>query len=160
MSQPSTYPDPQPQPPQQFEWAPPRPRKLRWPWVFLAACIVVMLLIGGGIFYALTRLTGPTLAGAEKECNDGPPGTTLADGGKTLIIDGKSESEALNGQGRGVDTATEACILKYLGATAAVISHMESTRALDGRQTDSWDGFTASWTYHPDNGLDITIQKK
>jgi hypothetical protein len=149
MSDPSAYPEPQPQ-----------QRKPRPPWVVLAAVIAAVLLIAAGTFYAYTRLSGPTLAGAEKQCNDGPPGTTLADGGKTLIIDGRSESQQLNGQGTGVDSKTEACILKNLGVTAAVLNHMDNTRALDGRQTDSWDGFTASWTYHPDDGLDITIQKK
>lgn len=158
MSYPSASPAPEQQP---FQWTPSTPpRKLRWPWIVLAASVVVLLLIGGGIFYALNRLTGPTLAGAEKKCNDGPPGTTLADGGKTLIIDGKSESQQLNGQGTGVDLKTELCILDYLGTSAAVVAHMENTRALDGRQTDSWGDFTASWIYHPDNGLDITIQKK
>jgi hypothetical protein len=40
----------------------------------------------------------------------------------------------------------------------AVRSHMEQTRALDGRQTDTWPGFTASWTYHPEQGLDVVVQ--
>ena len=31
------------------------------------------------------------------------------------------------------------------------------TRALDGMQTDSWGGMTARWTYHPDNGMNITF---
>lgn len=158
MSHPSANPAPE-QPP--FHWAPqPPPKKPRWHWILLAVGVVVALLISGGAYSAYTHLSGPTLAGAEKQCNDGPPGTTLADSGKTLIIDGKSESQQLNGQGTGVDAKTEACILENLGVTAAVLNHMENTRALDGRQTDSWSNFTASWTYHPDDGLDITIQKK
>jgi len=158
MSQQPQQPAPE-EPP--FHWAATTPpRKPRPPWVVLAAGIAAALLIGAGAFYAYTRLSGPSLAGAEKQCNDGPPGTTLADGGKTLIIDGKSQSQQLNGQGTGVDAKTEACILKNLGVTAAVLNHMDNTRALDGRQTDTWDGFTASWTYHPDDGLDITIQAK
>jgi hypothetical protein len=35
---------------------------------------------------------------------------------------------------------------------------MEKTRALDGRQTASWSFIEASWTYHPDNGLDVIIR--
>ena len=31
-------------------------------------------------------------------------------------------------------------------------------RALDGRQTDA--NFEASWTYHPDDGLDVLIREK
>ena len=34
---------------------------------------------------------------------------------------------------------------------------INSTRALDGMQTDSWHDITARWTYHPDDGLDITL---
>ena len=34
-----------------------------------------------------------------------------------------------------------------------------ATRALDGRQQASWDGFEASWTYHPDNGLTLILRE-
>jgi hypothetical protein len=34
---------------------------------------------------------------------------------------------------------------------------MEGTRALDGRQTQTADGYSYTWSYHPDNGLDIII---
>jgi hypothetical protein len=37
---------------------------------------------------------------------------------------------------------------------------MEQTRALDGRQSETWEDFSASWTYHPDNGLDVLIREK
>ena len=40
----------------------------------------------------------------------------------------------------------------------AVRQHVSTTRALDGQQTDSWTGYTARWTYHPDDGLQMTIQ--
>jgi hypothetical protein len=26
-----------------------------------------------------------------------------------------------------------------------------------GRQEASWDGIEASWSYHPDNGLDLVL---
>ena len=39
----------------------------------------------------------------------------------------------------------------------AVVSQMDSTTSLQGRQTASWDGTDASWTYHPDNGLDLIL---
>jgi hypothetical protein len=40
----------------------------------------------------------------------------------------------------------------------AVREHMSQTRALDGRQTDSWEGFSASWSYHPDSGINLIVQ--
>ena len=49
------------------------------------------------------------------------------------------------------------CILKKLGASDAVISRMSATRAIDGMQDGRWGGISASWTYHPDDGLNITL---
>jgi hypothetical protein len=34
---------------------------------------------------------------------------------------------------------------------------MDNTRALDGMQTASWGNYEASWTYHPDEGLDVVV---
>ena len=34
-----------------------------------------------------------------------------------------------------------------------------STRALDGRQSATWAQFEASWTYHPDDGLDVLVRQ-
>jgi len=53
-----------------------------------------------------------------------------------------------------------ACVLTELGTPTHVISHMDSTRALDGMQSASWEIYTARWTYHPDQGLDITIHQE
>jgi len=36
---------------------------------------------------------------------------------------------------------------------------MERTRALDGTQSDTWDGLQASWSYHPDSGINLLIEK-
>ncbi len=38
-----------------------------------------------------------------------------------------------------------------------VRNHVASTRALDGIQEDDWNGYSAQWSYHPDDGLSITI---
>lgn len=135
-----------------------QPARKRWVYVALAVALLVVVL-AGGILYAARGGSGPTLDSAEKACNDGRPGTTLADGGKTLIVDMAGTTQTLAGQG-GVDAATEVCLLQHLGAPAAVIQHMDSTRALDGRQTDSWGDFTAAWTYLPADGLDMTIQQR
>lgn len=49
------------------------------------------------------------------------------------------------------------CLLTGLEAPDHVAQHINSTRALDGQQTDGWDHYEARWTYHPDDGLQITI---
>jgi hypothetical protein len=38
-----------------------------------------------------------------------------------------------------------------------VQNHVSSTRALDGIQEDTWNDYSAQWTYHPDHGLNVTI---
>lgn len=132
--------------------APAKPRRA-WMWIVLAVALAAVL--GFGAYLALGRDSGPTLTAAEKSCNDGRTDTQIGDGGKTLIIN--SSGDAIKSI---IDTQTVACVLDYLEMPAAVRAHISSTRALDGRQTDSWGGFTAAWTYHPDDGLDITIEQK
>ena len=76
----------------------------------------------------------------------------LSDGGKTLTFDTKGEEDT---SGDSIDDMW--CVLTKLKITTAVTSHMESTRALDGQQTDEWDGVKARWTYHPDSGVGLTL---
>ncbi len=51
-------------------------------------------------------------------------------------------------------------VLDELGFSRAVVSRMDSTRALDGTQTAEGDLATAYWTYHPDNGLNVIFEPK
>ncbi|GGG58072.1 hypothetical protein GCM10011374_21080 [Kocuria dechangensis] len=51
------------------------------------------------------------------------------------------------------------CVLQGLEASDSVISRMDNTRALDGRQTGTWGDFEASWGYHPDDGLNLVIEE-
>ena len=53
--------------------------------------------------------------------------------------------------------AVVACYLRELETPDYVIQHIDSTRSLDGQQTEEWDGIKARWTYHPDRGLIITL---
>lgn len=52
-----------------------------------------------------------------------------------------------------------ACIAVELGMTRAVVAHLDRTNALSGEQQDAWPGYTARWTFHPDDGVNMTIQK-
>lgn len=51
------------------------------------------------------------------------------------------------------------CFLKKIGAPETALVKIEQTRALDGTRTDSWDGFEATWTYHPDSGLSLLVER-
>jgi hypothetical protein len=136
--------------------------RLGWPTKFLigflgvlgagVAIVFVIGLLGGRAPLAGTKST-PAFVAARESCDPASLGTIVADGNKTLLVNGKGGEDAT-----GVPVETEACILQKLGASSAVTAHMESTRALDGRQTDTWGDYKAAWTYHPDSGLDIVIQ--
>lgn len=76
----------------------------------------------------------------------------VEDGGVSLTLDTGGE------KGSGTNTIDEvACILAGLEAPTYVTRHIDSTRALDGQQSDEWGTYEARWTYHPDEGLLITF---
>ena len=49
-------------------------------------------------------------------------------------------------------------VLTELEVPCYVTSHIDSTRALDGQQTDEWDGISARWTFHPESGLHLVLR--
>lgn len=78
----------------------------------------------------------------------------IADAGKTMIVDGEGEDF-----GSGDVSLTDLdCIIEAVGTPASVKELMYSTRSLDGRQSGEWDDISASWGYHPDDGLDIIFE--
>lgn len=82
----------------------------------------------------------------------------LEDGGRTLSFDAMYKYAGL-----APNTPTSAdfdCALKAMNAPAFVSNQISNTRALDGRVTASWGKISASWTYHPDSGLDIGFYSK
>jgi hypothetical protein len=80
-------------------------------------------------------------------------GATVADGGRTLTINGRGSEDP-----SGLDAEAIVCLLDKLSVPTAVIEQMDHTRALDGRQEADWGKFHASWTYHPDDGLDLIVE--
>jgi len=109
------------------------------------ACVAILSACGGG-------QTG--IESAVESCGlQGAPGFRVGDGGNTLSIDSKGENDA-----SGADITDIVCVLVALDVSDAVISRLDSTRALDGRQQGSWDGYAATWGYHPNSGLDLVIE--
>ena len=47
-----------------------------------------------------------------------------------------------------------------LGFSGALYNQMLETNALMGRQTEENDDYKVSWTYHPDDGLEVTYEEK
>lgn len=97
---------------------------------------------------------GTPMKDAAKACD--VPGTSrwiaLGDGGRSISM--KSDGE----KSEGADLSQIMCVLAELDTPDSVISRMDSTRALDGRQAAEWNDLSASWSYHPDDGLDIVVE--
>jgi hypothetical protein len=135
----------------------PAPKK-RPGWVLpvIGGLVVLLLAAGGAIAYLLVGKspaapTGPTaLRKAYDFCHAGE----IADGDMTIIMDTGGEKSSVGDSFTGI-----VCTLDFLRAPSAIRSEIEHTRALDGRQTATWDHFEASWTYHPDSGLDLIVRQ-
>ena len=95
-----------------------------------------------------------TLEVAKRECAANTADVRLGDDGRSMVIARVAAEED-----PGASLIALTCILNRVDVPDAVMSHISSTRALDGRQQASWDGFAASWTYHPDDGLNIILQE-
>ncbi len=149
----------------------PERRRLNLAWVIPVATVLLLAVFGAG-WYGGSAFTEQQQADSERRaatsqqteqvqrlqaahttCDDTGAGTTVADNGQTLTVDGKGSTDF-----SGLQVGTLNCVLEVLGVPEAVKRHMFATRALDGRQTDSWEAYTASWSYHPDNGLDLIVR--
>ena len=89
-----------------------------------------------------------TFEDAVSTCGN-PAGITVADEGTTLTIDMMGETDY-----SGADVFDIECVVDAIGTPAYVKDTIWATNALAGRQTETFDGITVSWAYHPDNGLD------
>lgn len=83
-----------------------------------------------------------------------PSGITVSDQGKTIVIDGQGEEDYY-----GASIGDIACVINAVNTPSYVISNMETTNSLMGRQSATFDKIEVSWSYHPDNGLDIVYHK-
>ena len=114
----------------------------------LGTLLIVALASGAG---SLVKTT--PMADAVKACDiTSTAWITVGDEGQSISM--KSEGE----ESEGADIADLACVFGELHMPDSVMSRIDGTRALDGRQTATWKTYTASWGYHPNDGLDIVIE--
>jgi hypothetical protein len=137
--------------------APPPPRRkssLRPVWVTLAGVGIFVAGIGVGLLLAGDGRAGGTtpLEDAKEVCAPSTRGVAIGDDGTALIIDSAGAEEFPRS-----DLDEVYCIFDELEVPDSVISQVENTRALDGRQGAEWGDYAATWTYHPDDGLNLTI---
>ena len=133
------------------------PRRARHRWAAIAIPLgvaAVALLAGPPIIRASQEAMAPRFERAAEACELAPV-LVVADKGKTLTLTtaGKSGKSASY-----TDIEDVACVLAKLEVPSYVVSHIDSTRALDGQQTDEWDGISARWTYHPEDGLHLVLR--
>ncbi|WP_199034358.1 hypothetical protein [Glycomyces salinus] len=92
------------------------------------------------------------LVEAQEACAPGSPDVRIGDDGDTLTIDRAWAEES-----PGATQQDVLCIFDELEVPDSVVSRIESTRALDGTQEAEFGDFSAFWTFHPDDGLNMTI---
>lgn len=112
--------------------------------------------LAAGLLLAQIQLPAGSnvIADAVESCSAGATeGMSVLDDGRSISMDTEGEEEI---SGAPYDDVT--CVLGALEAPQSVLERIGTTRALDGRQTGEWDGFSASWGYHPDNGLNIVVE--
>lgn len=142
---------------------PTKPARRRW--VIPLVALIALATVGAGMFLVLMSVSGrpdigqvfgprkTALRVAYESCGNAGD---LADRDTTLYLD-LGGSDAGSGT---LDVGDLVCVLGALNAPVYVLRQVEGTRAIDGRQSESWGSFEASWTYHPDDGLDMLIRER
>jgi hypothetical protein len=78
--------------------------------------------------------------------------SALDDDGRGLFLDGAGD-ESL-----GLVISDLSCAITSVGVPDSVVSRMDSTTSLMGQQEATFDGITVRWSYHPNNGLDLSFE--
>lgn len=132
------------------------------PWVFGAIGLVIGLAIGG----IAGQLSAGSTASAEVQSSllitDAVAACDVEDSlGVDVMDEGTSLQLSTTGkESSGASYVDVLCVLEELEVPDSVVARFGSTRALDGQQTADWNGFSASWGYHPDTGLDIVVEPR
>ena len=88
-------------------------------------------------------------------------GVDLSSDNQTLYLDGLGQDE-FKGSTPVVTAKEIYCVLGALEAPEAIVKRIGNTNFQMGLVEDDFNGIYLSWTYHPDNGLDVyfKIQNK
>jgi hypothetical protein len=115
-----------------------------------AGAVVVL-----GIVMSSGVLSPNPLQQAYEDCSlESVEGTQLADGGSTLVVDTMGEEEF-----SGASYADFQCVLTSLETPTRITTRMGETSASDGQVTDSAEGLNYFWSYHPDDGILLTVSR-
>jgi hypothetical protein len=78
--------------------------------------------------------------------------SAIDEDGRGLFLDGAGDESA------GLQMSDLSCAITSVGVPDSVISRMQSTTSLMGQQEGTFDGITVRWSYHPNNGLDLSFE--
>lgn len=98
-----------------------------------------------------------TLDSSRREAYDSFLAATLVTDGESISVDGAWAEEGASPTQAGLRGDLLICVLDETDAPQRVTEHIESTRALDGQQTDEWEEYSARWSFHPDDGMSLTV---
>lgn len=123
------------------------------------SAFILGCLFGWGITSITTHFRGAVataaashaLENAYDSCSS-PQGITVGDNGRSMKIDTQGTKDAT-----GTSMADAACVLGALEVPDYILTQIDSTRALDGTQSATWNGLSATWNYHPDSGMTMAI---
>ena len=129
----------------------------------LAAVVVGSLLLtgcgsssGGG---GLTAPSTTRLEEANTACSEKGETSTkieVVDDGAALVLsgigDGLGDTDA--------ELAAVICLWDELGTTQALRTEVSTTTALSGTLEEVEDNLEYKWSYHPDNGVNMTIAEE
>ena len=98
---------------------------------------------------------------------EGVPGVALEDEGSSMIIEMPSEDEmTADPEASAEKFAAMDCVLEELGMPPSVAKYVDEALGSTSANMRSqprelyWDGLLASLTYHPDNGLQMTVTEE
>ncbi|MBO9046722.1 hypothetical protein JG550_000855 [Curtobacterium flaccumfaciens pv. flaccumfaciens] len=122
----------------------------------LATVAIASIVIVGVAGCAKQEPPTPRFKTAVSKCDlKGKDGVEYADKGVSLILSTAGEDDLSSDQANILNVM---CVLKRVKASAALQDRMLSTRAMDGMQEGDFRGIHASWTYHPDNGFNLSLE--
>lgn len=75
----------------------------------------------------------------------------MGDDDHSLLVDGVKGDQGFEAL---------SCVINALGLSDALRSRINSTTALQGQQSATEKGLTYEWSYHPDNGVEMTVREE
>jgi hypothetical protein len=127
-------------------------RSRRREWITAGAVVGLVAIVGttGAAVSAATADHSTAIEKASKACG---AETNVDDNGHSISFDTKGEDDAT-----GDNVFAVVCVTNELAMSDSIVQRIDHTRALDGTQSADWDGYTATWSYHPDSGMFLLVE--